>query len=147
MEDEESSQQDEEEYLPLTEQTAKMSTGDDEQIKLKGTRRRRSRFRFSFTNPTTDTEDVQPSPKRKSRLARTLSASILNEQQQTKGSSRRRKSYSSSGLATDLEQVRLIFSRPSFLAEDRLLSFRNLWRINPPWPHEWNALSFVLIIR
>lgn len=110
MEDEESSQQDEEEYLPLTEQTAKMSTGgDDEQIKVKGTRRRRSRFRFSFTNQTTDTEDLQQSPKRKSRLARTLSASIINEQQQlTKGSSRRRKSYSSSGLATDLEQVRSI---------------------------------------
>ena len=94
------------------------SNGNQQKVKPAGTRRRRSRFRFSFsTNPSNndlpDDEPQEPPPAtttasaRKSRLGRTLSASILNQendQQNQMKSSRRRKSYSSTGLANELKQ-------------------------------------------
>jgi hypothetical protein len=125
--------QDAEEYLPLTEQTAKMSTADQlasdkidvgpmdidgdgdgndltRASAVLGTRRRRSRFRFSFSNQNPNEDEHEST--RKSRLARTLSASILHqdhererahEPQHPLTSSRRRKSYSSTGLVHDLQ--------------------------------------------
>lgn len=95
------------------------SNGTHQKLKTAGTRRRRSRFRFSFsTNPSNndlpDDEPQEPAASattatssRKSRLGRTLSASILNQendQQNQMKSSRRRKSYSSTGLANELKQ-------------------------------------------
>lgn len=134
-------QQDLEEYLPLTEQTAKMSTKDkiEEEIgrnsdrstesdidlfdgknsKSKSStlnRRRRSRFRFSFSNQSAiddsssmENDDQQDDcSRRKSRLGRTLSASIIQQEKENLSQmkcSRRRKSYSSTGLANDLKQM------------------------------------------
>ena len=136
--------QDEEEYLPLTEQTAKMSTLDNDladKVELDvrhhqpdaemmetdssnrtkkqkstsagGGGRRRSRFRFSFTNQSSvhqededDGEVNDGESARKSRLCRTHSASVINHDNLNElPSSRRRKSYSSTGLANELKAI------------------------------------------
>jgi hypothetical protein len=63
--------------------------------KQKPSTRRRSRFRFSFTNE-----------EEKSRLFRTHSASIINPENVNQiYSSRRRKSYSTTGLANELKNI------------------------------------------
>ncbi|CAF3843288.1 unnamed protein product [Rotaria magnacalcarata] len=78
--------------------------------KQKSSTRRRSRFRFSFSNnhnsSEEDEEEIETNSKRKSRLFRTLSASIINhENETTMSSSRRRKSYSTTGLANELKNI------------------------------------------
>lgn len=81
---------------------------DTEEInpKSKCSTRRRSRFRFSFsTNHNSQaTEDEED---RKSRLSRTHSASIIppDSTHAMHSSSRRRKSYSTTGLANELKNL------------------------------------------
>ncbi|CAF5012757.1 unnamed protein product, partial [Rotaria magnacalcarata] len=137
---------DDQEFSPLTQQTNKISTFDDDLArkveqcfrnntkeqqsdvdmietdesnqpnnqnnnnKQKSSTRRRSRFRFSFSNnhnsSEEDEEEIETNSKRKSRLFRTLSASIINhENETTMSSSRRRKSYSTTGLANELKNI------------------------------------------
>ena len=73
--------------------------------------RRRSRFRFSFTNHSSvhheeDDEVDEGESARKSRLCRTHSASVINHENLNEvQSSRRRKSYSSTGLANELKAM------------------------------------------
>ncbi|CAF2203928.1 unnamed protein product [Rotaria magnacalcarata] len=140
------SEDDDQEFSPLTQQTNKISTFDDDLArkveqcfrnntkeqqsdvdmietdesnqpnnqnnnnKQKSSTRRRSRFRFSFSNnhnsSEEDEEEIETNSKRKSRLFRTLSASIINhENETTMSSSRRRKSYSTTGLANELKNI------------------------------------------
>ncbi len=73
--------------------------------KQKSSTRRRSRFRFSFSTNHNSSEQEEDSTK-KSRLCRTHSASIINHENDDKiHSSRRRKSYSTTGLATELKNI------------------------------------------
>jgi len=68
--------------------------------KQKSSTRRRSRFRFSFSNNQNSNEEE------KSRLSRTHSASIINPENVNQlYSSRRRKSYSTTGLANELKNI------------------------------------------
>ncbi|CAF2856081.1 unnamed protein product [Rotaria sp. Silwood2] len=133
-------EEDDQKFLPLTQQTQTLSTFDDDlarkveqcfrnhtkeqqpvvdmmeidelnQIssnnnKQKSSTRRRSHFRFSFSNNHNSPEQEQEekdetNSKRKSRLFRTHSASIINtnenENENNIHSSRRRKSYSTTG--------------------------------------------------
>jgi len=72
--------------------------------KQKSSTRRRSRFRFSFSNNqnSNDEEDEE----RKSRLSRTYSASIINPENLNQiHSSRRRKSYSTTGLVNEIKNI------------------------------------------
>ncbi|CAF4264799.1 unnamed protein product, partial [Rotaria sp. Silwood2] len=132
------------EFSPLTQQTQKISTFDDDlarkveqcfrdhtkeqqtdaeimQIdesnqtnnqhnnRRKSSTRRRSRFRFSFStnhNSSEQEEEDEINSKRKSRLFRTHSASIINHENENNiDSSRRRKSYSTTGLANELKNI------------------------------------------
>jgi hypothetical protein len=73
--------------------------------KQKSSTRRRSRFRFSFSTNHNSSEQEEDSTK-KSRLCRTHSASIINHENDDKiHSSRRRKSYSTTGLANELKTI------------------------------------------
>lgn len=82
-------------------------TTDNE--KNKSSTRRRSRFRFSFSNNHQSTDEQD-----KSRLFRTLSASIIHPENATNlNSTRRRKSYSTTGLANELKQTNEIEKKPS----------------------------------
>ncbi|CAF3120594.1 unnamed protein product [Rotaria sp. Silwood2] len=67
----------------------------------------RSRFRFSFSNNHhSPQQEHEQNSKRKSRLCRTHSASIINHEDQHKiTSSHRRKSYSTIGLANELKNL------------------------------------------
>jgi len=70
--------------------------------KQKSSTRRRSRFRFSFSNNQNSNEEEE----KKSRLSRTYSASIINpENLNQMNPSRRRKSYSTTGLAAELKNI------------------------------------------
>ena len=91
-----------EECFRNTEHTTDVEMMDTEEMnnKTKSSTRRRSRFRFSFSN--SNEEDEQ----RNSRLSRTHSASIINpENDHQLHSSRRRKSYSTTGLANELKNL------------------------------------------
>jgi len=93
-----------EECFRNTEQAVDVEMMDTEEInnKQKSSTRRRSRFRFSFSNSNEEEEEEQ----RKSRLSRTHSASIINpENIYPINSSRRRKSYSTTGLANELKTI------------------------------------------
>jgi hypothetical protein len=71
--------------------------------KQKSSTRRRSRFRFSFSNNQNSNEEDE---QRKSRLSRTHSASIIDPENLNQiNSSRRRKSYSTTGLANELKHI------------------------------------------
>ncbi|CAF3053624.1 unnamed protein product [Rotaria sp. Silwood2] len=137
-------EQGDQEFSPLTQQTQKISTFDDDlarkveqcfrdhtkeqqtdaeimQIdesnqtnnqhnnRRKSSTRRRSRFRFSFStnhNSSEQEEEDEINSKRKSRLFRTHSASIINHENENNiDSSRRRKSYSTTGLANELKNI------------------------------------------
>ncbi|CAF1544072.1 unnamed protein product [Rotaria sp. Silwood1] len=137
-------EEDDQEFLPLTQQTQKLSTFDDDLAqkveqcfrnhtkeqqtdvdmmeieeshqtnnnnnKHKSSTRRRSRFRFSFSNNhnSPEQEENEIDSKRKSRLFRTHSASIINHENENENniySSRRRKSYSTIGLANELKNI------------------------------------------
>ena len=85
---------------------------DTEEInqKSKSSTRRRSRFRFSFSNnhnSQANEEDDEEKEDRKSRLSRTHSASIIHPDSThaMHSSSRRRKSYSTTGLANELKNL------------------------------------------
>jgi len=72
--------------------------------KPKSSTRRRSRFRFSFTNNQNLNQEEEE--QKKSRLFRTHSASIINPENLNQiYSSRRRKSYSTTGLANELKNI------------------------------------------
>lgn len=76
--------------------------------KSKCSTRRRSRFRFSFSNNhTSQDDDDEDKQERKSRLSRTHSASIIHPEptHSIHSSSRRRKSYSTTGLANELKNL------------------------------------------
>jgi hypothetical protein len=71
-----------------------------DETKKKSSTRRRSRFRFSFSNNHKSAEEEDEETK--SRLNRTHSASIINHDNDNQiTSSRRRKSYSTIGLANE----------------------------------------------
>jgi hypothetical protein len=114
-------EEDDQEYSSLTQQVPKQSTSDDDlaekveqcfrneqttdidmmeidESNKKSSTRRRSRFRFSFSN--NHNSSVEEDEQAKSRLNRTHSASIINHDNQIH-SSRRRKSYSTIGLANE----------------------------------------------
>ncbi|UJR16479.1 hypothetical protein I4U23_003382 [Adineta vaga] len=84
-----------------------METDDNNQQKSKSsTTRRRSRFRFSFTNNHHSPEIERDDETKKARLCRTHSASIIpHENENQMYSSRRRKSYSTTGLANELKTM------------------------------------------
>jgi hypothetical protein len=92
-----------EECFRNTEQTVDVEMMETEEInnKTKSSTRRRSRFRFSFSNSNEDEEQ------RNSRLSRTHSASTINPENDHHQiySSRRRKSYSTTGLANELKNL------------------------------------------
>ncbi|CAF0843797.1 unnamed protein product [Adineta steineri] len=80
--------------------------------KQKPSTRRRSRFRFSFSNNHHSPEQQQQQQQdeedltKKSRLFRTHSASIINHENDDKiNATRRRKSYSTTGLANELKNI------------------------------------------
>lgn len=81
---------------------------DEINNKPKCSTRRRSRFRFSFSNNQNSNEEIEEEQQqeKKSRLFRTHSASIINpENVNPMHSSRRRKSYSTTGLANELKTI------------------------------------------
>ena len=76
---------------------------DETNCKQKSSTRRRSRFRFSFSNNHQSNEEDQ---QEKSRLFRTHSASIIHPENTNQiQSSRRRKSYSTTGLANEIKNL------------------------------------------
>ncbi|CAF1324235.1 unnamed protein product [Adineta ricciae] len=83
-----------------------METDDANQQKGKSSTRRRSRFRFSFSNNHHSPEIEQNEQTKQSRLCRTHSASVINHENENQtNSSRRRKSYSTTGLANELKNL------------------------------------------
>lgn len=86
-----------------------MDTEEMNQKSKSATRPRRSRFRFSFSNNHSSqaNEEDEEKEERKSRLSRTHSASIIHPENthSIHSSSRRRKSYSTTGLANELKNL------------------------------------------
>lgn len=96
-----------EECFRDTESNTDVEMMDTEKAKS-STRPRRSRFRFSFSNNHSSQDDEDKEEEgRKSRLSRTHSASIIHPENthSLHSSSRRRKSYSTTGLANGLKNL------------------------------------------